>query len=602
MESPKPTTRKRKQLQRAPRTSLDGAVTRSKTRSGSDGPHRSADIHEFLLPAKKNKTRSRRGGDDELFGDGQRVSVKDLRARRIFSKKPTGDDHQVLGEEGCGKKDGFEGVGEGVDGFVAGNPIDVVAVVEMGLLCEDGVVGSVDLVGKGSAVGSDDGKLKSGEVCEIGREESAQTTPPPPPLVDVVVDDDVVVAFADEQRGTADEGDHAVLMPSKGCESNSGGCGKKCSSPLKVDRSKDSGFNRIPVLKPCSRLKIYKAPSSISYRRLLPYLMDIAKDRSCEVQTMLCAKGDQCSEKKPPQSAVMSTLKLSFINTSNVDEIPGAVADSLFQDTSNAAHNKESVFPEHKTTSYTTQHTVAQSPTEITPDGKHLAAEYQIGSLVVEQVSSQDLGNIDLSIKNMSTDVGSVQTAEFVCHDNGLEGLPAGARLNTTTDSTACASEDLCSPNINGVVPSQPRVSNQANGILKRNPRGCRGPCSCLDCTSFRLHAGRAFEFSRNQMHDAEELTLHLMKELSCLQSVLENFVCNAVNDVALPVHQIKEACAKASNAEDLARKRLIQMKADLFVHCRTKTLQRPKVNFDPHIVKKISENCHAGVKPAQEN
>jgi len=59
-------------------------------------------------------------------------------------------------------------------------------------------------------------------------------------------------------------------------------------------------------------------------------------------------------------------------------------------------------------------------------------------------------------------------------------------------------------------------------GILKRNPRGCRGLCTCLNCASFRLNAERAFEFSKNQLLDAEEVAHGLMKELSHLRNLLE--------------------------------------------------------------------------------
>jgi len=41
-----------------------------------------------------------------------------------------------------------------------------------------------------------------------------------------------------------------------------------------------------------------------------------------------------------------------------------------------------------------------------------------------------------------------------------------------------------------------PAISSR-KGILRKNPRGCRGLCTCLNCVSFRLHAERAFKFSR---------------------------------------------------------------------------------------------------------
>lgn len=75
-----------------------------------------------------------------------------------------------------------------------------------------------------------------------------------------------------------------------------------------------------------------------------------------------------------------------------------------------------------------------------------------------------------------------------------------------------------------GIMPMDTNI-----GILKRNPRGCRGLCPCLNCASFRLNAERAFEFSRNQMKDAEELALDLMKEMSHLQSLLQKINASAV-------------------------------------------------------------------------
>lgn len=75
------------------------------------------------------------------------------------------------------------------------------------------------------------------------------------------------------------------------------------------------------------------------------------------------------------------------------------------------------------------------------------------------------------------------------------------------------------------------RRINVRKGILKRNPRGCRGICNCLNCSSFRLHAERAFEFSRNQLQDAEEVASDLMKELSFLRDVLAKYSEGAKGD-----------------------------------------------------------------------
>lgn len=76
-------------------------------------------------------------------------------------------------------------------------------------------------------------------------------------------------------------------------------------------------------------------------------------------------------------------------------------------------------------------------------------------------------------------------------------------------------------------------------GILRRNPRGCRGLCTCLRCVSFRLHAERTFEFSSNQLQDAEEVAQDLMKELSHLRNLLERSTDSVSNSPAFDGSQV---------------------------------------------------------------
>lgn len=87
---------------------------------------------------------------------------------------------------------------------------------------------------------------------------------------------------------------------------------------------------------------------------------------------------------------------------------------------------------------------------------------------------------------------------------------------------------------------SQPKVVvGFKKGILKRNPRGCRGICTCLNCVSFRLHAERAFEFSKNQLLDAEEVAHDLMKEISHLRNILERSADSVNNNSAFDGSQV---------------------------------------------------------------
>lgn len=85
-----------------------------------------------------------------------------------------------------------------------------------------------------------------------------------------------------------------------------------------------------------------------------------------------------------------------------------------------------------------------------------------------------------------------------------------------------------------GIPPFGPKRS-----ILKRNPRGCRGGCGCLNCASFRLHAERAFEFSKNQMQDAEEVAYDLINELSHLRTLLEKSTSGSDDHLAVCTDQV---------------------------------------------------------------
>ncbi|KAF9606451.1 hypothetical protein IFM89_025281 [Coptis chinensis] len=103
-------------------------------------------------------------------------------------------------------------------------------------------------------------------------------------------------------------------------------------------------------------------------------------------------------------------------------------------------------------------------------------------------------------------------------------------------------------------------------------------------CASFRLHAERAFEFSRNQMQDSREVALGLMKELSRVRSLLAKSIDGSDGLAMVEVAQVKVACQKALRAEDLAKSRLREMNEELNIHCKAPFLQWPRVKFaDPN-------------------
>ncbi|XP_066317430.1 uncharacterized protein [Miscanthus floridulus] len=121
-----------------------------------------------------------------------------------------------------------------------------------------------------------------------------------------------------------------------------------------------------------------------------------------------------------------------------------------------------------------------------------------------------------------------------------------------------------------------PKKLSPKKGILKRSTRGCKGICMCLDCCTFRLHADRAFEFSRKQMKEADDIISNLLKEAVSLRSLLEK--------PAGQRESTQAACRQASRVEEVARKRCQQMFVDLNSHCR---IPGPRVRFTEYVEEK---------------
>ncbi|CAO2180524.1 unnamed protein product [Urochloa humidicola] len=121
-----------------------------------------------------------------------------------------------------------------------------------------------------------------------------------------------------------------------------------------------------------------------------------------------------------------------------------------------------------------------------------------------------------------------------------------------------------------------PKKLSPKKGILKRNTRGCKGICMCLDCSMFRLRADRAFEFSKKQMQEADDIICNLLKEVASLRSL--------VGKPADQQESTQAACRQASRVEEVARERCRQMFVDLNSHCR---IPGPRVKFAQYVEEK---------------
>ncbi|KAF0901168.1 hypothetical protein E2562_038182 [Oryza meyeriana var. granulata] len=129
-----------------------------------------------------------------------------------------------------------------------------------------------------------------------------------------------------------------------------------------------------------------------------------------------------------------------------------------------------------------------------------------------------------------------------------------------------------------------PKKLSPKKGILKRQTRGCKGICMCLDCSTFRLHADRAFEFSRKQMQEADDIIDNLLKEVSSLRNLMEKS--------ADQQEATQTACLRALQAEEVARERRRQMLMELNSHCR---IPGPRVKFAQYVEERMASSSSSG-------
>ncbi|KAF5192433.1 hypothetical protein FRX31_017973 [Thalictrum thalictroides] len=365
----------------------------------------------------------------------------------------------------------------------------------------------------------------------------------------------------------------------------------KNNCPGKVEKDRHSNPKaKSGVFVPSSQMKLVKTPNSFSYRRLLPFLLDLGKIDSSTLRSPLMQKVEKLTDKGPTSSFVVSqetpkdgpnkekvtsphpfgssdasaTLEsremtpfssLSDVGCSNLETIKEPLAKLIIK----------------KTPGNCVVSTVDGSVTKNSP---HMFAERasQVQQANMDKSSTtQTVHGANLMIKSPSDVIHEPSCAKVEAVSHCPEVVNDVSVL-VQKSSTALKSPGEMSfiEELSSVEPpalSEKILSSPTRGILKRHPVGCRGICTCLSCASFRLHAERAFEFSRNQMQDTEVVAMDLMKELSNIRALLEKSIgdCQAVT-----TSQVQEACMKALKAEELAKSHLRHMNEELVVHCRT--------------------------------
>ncbi|XWS35204.1 hypothetical protein CRYUN_Cryun21dG0106200 [Craigia yunnanensis] len=285
-----------------------------------------------------------------------------------------------------------------------------------------------------------------------------------------------------------------------------------------------------------------KIPGSFCYRRLLLFLIDVTSDYCCASGNDQSLKVEKSSKEK----------LLSPFFTSG-------------KDTSTESFNGKSCPVEHYTSDDIMLPVAAATATRC-------SSNHKLTHSPPKQVADSP------TIMDSRPEQGYLVKHAAIATNQKLKSSPENvveppAMSSTSLTNSRLLHREEADSFVEASIPPGIHVGGLKMGILKRNPHGCRGICTCLNCSSLRLHAERSFEFSRNQMQDAEEVALDLIKELSCLRNMLEKSAFGAKDHPSIGINQVKETCKKASDAEELAKTRLSEMNYDLNIHCRIPSL-----------------------------
>ncbi|KAL2924023.1 hypothetical protein RDABS01_015514 [Bienertia sinuspersici] len=567
--------------------------------------------------------------DDEIYN----ISIKDLRARRVFSKPPKSD--VVAGKNVVPKFDSESIVSELDESGVKfdGNEKNVeIPSLSVTGECDSGVELKDEVLDDGNP------NLTNSEKCDdSGVDLKEGSNEGNPNLSNVEKDADSTVNIeskslngenpklsieglsAKDDCGGGVSDDVRPNLRSKDLKSSNGEeenvqttppdavvlarqirSTDSRSPPKRISAEAKKSSRRNLVLNPCSRMKVYKVPNSFSYKRLLPFLKELANDSPSAHKVSPSIKIENHADEKP----VDSSCQENVIDSQIVDEKPVEIAVACeSQEMDNVSNEEEKLSLNPQTNDSNTpincqiENSQENQAIDESQTGTPVSDYSKNGGASLDSQDSLDKAeNLEDINPMIESDLAVTLHSPKRCPKLSNEDTPLDTPSHLPLDVDSSALVEFKSEKSPLELTAPPSASKQeavvsqdedgfrlARGILKRNPRGCRGVCNCLNCASFRLNAEKAFEFSRNQWLDAEELTMDLMKELSNIRCMLEKSVDGTNDNAIVPVDQVHEFCRRASTAEDIARDRLSQMNEDLHAHCRSKV----------DVTHSILDNCH---------
>lgn len=282
---------------------------------------------------------------------------------------------------------------------------------------------------------------------------------------------------------------------------------------------------------------MYRNPSSFSYRRLLPYLVDLIKNGSSKFPFKLHALFMLVILCDCPKKYFFYVGGLEIVDSQscrrkvekNIEERP-----TMLNNGSSPRQQHHTVSLEDPSTVQSRENEVLEMHIVSRSSGLHSQEDTQ-NPLITELPNSCNKSKVEL--------LGNTTEVPLERSHFEFEILSKSSCCSPTSP------EDLSFEEQSGNRPRLPHSSMEADmrpkkaasefealghanralaprkGILKRQSRQCKGICMCLDCVSFRIHAERAYEFSRRQLSDADKVVERLMNELSCLRDLMETSV-----------------------------------------------------------------------------
>ncbi|XP_077210047.1 uncharacterized protein LOC143845552 isoform X2 [Tasmannia lanceolata] len=444
--------------------------------------------------------------------------------------------------------------------------------------------------------------------------------------------------------------DRVIENPSRTHVSGGDLCADEGSFSSKNDANASS--ENILGLVPCSRMKLFRTPNSLGYRRLLPFLMDLAKDNASALeihssQDYYPTKFEKNEQRPVPRLLYsvshdpegrgnLSTLLVDLgtplekleevvpvaglpgspiVECANPDSLEQPITETSIQNPDVSIHDTTISMRSNSYSENASQfdQIMSDDSCQLDIDGHDAVGsvhemEFVSGSLSSSPISHEGLPTVNesefvsASLSSSPISHEGLQMEEYAYNIQDFSNLPGRAeedckmlssRLSSNPKPLEILNSHEHSSQLEVPLLLEKPILAPTKGILKRHPQGCKGLCTCPSCDSFRLNAEKAYEFSRKQMEEAKEVAMGLMKELSRFRSLVEKSIVptvdgDTVKDYSVQLNQVKGLCRRASRAEELARNRLKKMALDLNICCRTSSLQRPRVRFADYVEERL--------------